>query len=51
MPDLYFFQFIDQEDAARAYDRELVLLNGSRAVTNFPLDMYQAELARFEEHN
>lgn len=36
-------------DAAKVYDRALVLLTGQAAATNFPAMQYEAELAEHEE--
>lgn len=42
--------FVDEEAAARAYDRAVVALRGPAAFTNFPLTAREATLAR-QSHN
>jgi len=44
----YLGLFPDEETAARAYDRALVMMKGVAAATNFPLSDYVAELTAFE---
>ncbi|GAB4816114.1 hypothetical protein N2152v2_003160 [Parachlorella kessleri] len=41
--------FDTAEEAARAYDRESLRLNGRGAITNFPLSDYSPELDRWQE--
>jgi hypothetical protein len=46
---VYLGLHTSEVDAAKVYDRALVLLTGAAAATNFPSMQYTAELAEFEE--
>ncbi|KAK9837035.1 hypothetical protein WJX81_008506 [Elliptochloris bilobata] len=46
---VYLGLHTSEVDAAKVYDRALVLLTGQAAATNFPSMQYTAELAEFEE--
>ena len=37
----------NQEEAARAHDRELILIRGEEAITNFDVSEYPREVDRF----
>lgn len=40
----------DEEQAARMYDRAMILEKGRAAKTNFPLTEYEAEVIAFQEY-
>jgi len=46
---VYLGLHTSEVDAAKVYDRALVLLTGQAAATNFPSMQYSAELAEYEE--
>ena len=43
--------FEHEDDAARAYDREIVLLEGCHAITNFGISNYTRELEQRENES
>ena len=46
---MYLGLHSSEVDAAKVYDRALVLLTGQAAATNFPSMQYTTELAEHEE--